>query len=122
MSDYVNDVGKCDRAEFVGGTKYPLITSTVELEAGQGKLKKGAILGRITSSNKFKLVDSTANDGSQVANCVLVHDAETDTSVHVTCYVSGQFKADQLYVKSDGDIFKHAEELRAGNIYITTEV
>ncbi len=116
------EVGKNEMKEFVGGIKYPLMTLTIELEEGQGKLKRGAILGKVTSSNKFKLVDKNASDGSEAANCVLAHDIDTGVSTVAMCYVSGQFKLSQLYIKDDGDVLEYKEELRAGNIYIATEV
>ena len=122
MSDYIKDIGRCEQKEFMGGTQYPVITSTVELENNQGILRRGAILGKITSTNKFKLVDTTANDGSQIANCVLAHDINTEFETLAVCYTSGQFKLEHLYIKDEGDILKHLEELRLGNIYVTVGV
>lgn len=122
MSKYLRDVGKCGRGELIGGTKVPIITSTKELEDGQGVLKRGAILGKVTSSKKFKLVDDGASDGSQIANCILVHDVDTDVDTVATCYISGQFNANYLHIKDDGDVLAHEDELRDVNIYITMEV
>ncbi len=44
----------------------------VTLLAGSGSLEAGAVLGRITASNKFVPHDPTANDGRETARAVLL--------------------------------------------------
>jgi len=50
----------------------------VTVLAGQGVLKAGSVLGKITVSGKYKLVTAGASDGSQNAAAILI--APTDTS------------------------------------------
>lgn len=119
---YIKDVGSCDRNSMIGGIKYPLVTATIELEGEQGELKKGAILGKVTNSGKYKLVNTSAGDGSKTPNCVLAHDIDTEESAFATCYVSGHFNLSQVYIEDNDNILKCVDDLRVGNIYIATEV
>ncbi len=120
--DYIKDVGLCDRNSMIGSIKYPLVTATIDLEGDQGMLRKGAILGKITSSGKYKLVNTSGGDGSQVANCVLAHDIDTDGLTTATCYVSGQFNLSQIYIEDNDNILNCLDDLRIVNIYVSTEV
>lgn len=119
--DYIKDIGSCDRNSMLGGVKYPLITATVELENDQTELNKGAILGKVTSSGKYKLVDTSAVDGSQTPNCVLAHNVNLG-DITATCYASGQFNLSQVYIEDNDNILNCVDDLRIVNIYIATEV
>lgn len=119
---YVRDIGECKRNTILGSINYPLVTETIELESDQGVLKKGAILGKVTSSGKYKLVKTTGDDGSQNPNCVLAHDVDTETMTTVTCYTSGKFNLSQVYIEDNDNILKCIEGLRLLNIYVSVEV
>lgn len=119
--DYIKDVGTCDRNSMIGSIKYPLVTATVELENNQTELNKGAILGKVTNSGKYKLVNTSAVDGSQIPNCVLAHNVSTGDST-ATCYVSGQFNLSKVYIEDNDNILNCIDDLRVVNIYIATEV
>lgn len=51
----------------------------------------GSVLGKVTATGKYKLVEATANDGSQVAAAVLIEDktVAANTDVKVLALVRG---------------------------------
>lgn len=67
----------------VNGT---LSRETVTIASGEGVIKAGAVLGKITASGKYGWYDNAANDGTQAA--VAVNFAEVDaTSADVKAVV-----------------------------------
>ena len=74
---------------------YPVQTMHVVLTTGT--LERGAVLGRITASGKYKLAASASTDGSEVPALVLA--VPTDASageVTTSAYVSGAFDRARL--------------------------
>ena len=71
-------------------TEVEPLTAGVVLASGQGVLKRGSVIGTVTTGGKGKLVNSTATDGSQSPKYILADDADT-TSADVTavCYKPG---------------------------------
>ena len=43
----------------------PILTKAVKLSAGQGILKRGTVLGKITVSGQYVVVNSANTDGSE---------------------------------------------------------
>jgi len=112
-----------DDRTFFGGTEITPLTTSVKLAAGQGVLYKGALLGKVTASEEYKLADGAANDGSEVASYVLAT-PEVDTSttdLEAVAYKTGIFNRDALYVAEGDTVDKHAEELRLVNIHYKTD-
>ncbi|RXZ84591.1 head decoration protein [Paenibacillaceae bacterium] len=112
-----------DDRTFFGGTEVTPLTTSVKLASGQGVLYKGALLGKVTESGDYKLVDGTAEDGSEVALFVLAT-PEVDTSTTdlvAVAYKTGIFNRDALYVAEGDAVDKHADELREVNIHYKTD-
>lgn len=105
--------------ELIGGTEVAILTANITLLAG-GNYKRGSVLGKITESGKYKLVDKAATDGSQIADMILSDNADAIAADTIaTAYVSGIFNREKLTV-ADGDaVDAHEEELRDKNIYLT---
>ena len=54
---------------------FPVVTKEVTILAGQD-LKAGAVLGKITASDKHQLVDIAASDGSEDIDVILLDDID----------------------------------------------
>ncbi|WP_339166116.1 head decoration protein [Paenibacillus sp. FSL R5-0341] len=73
------------------------IPGGVLLVKGNGVIKKGTILGRVTASNKFVPYLSSASDGSQVAVCILDNDHDTTlTDIGASAWIAGIFTESKL--------------------------
>lgn len=114
--------GSVELRTLFAGTEIPAMTTSVTVAAGQGVLKPGAVLGKVTENGKYKLTDKNASDGSQVASVVLAEEVDTTQGDVVTvAYTSGLFNYDALYVADGDTVEAHQEELRHGNIYFKTD-
>lgn len=75
---------------------FPVEHRTVTIASG-ADLARGAVLGRITASDKYVLSASGASDGSQTPVAVLaVAAAAAGADVVAPAYFTGEFAADQL--------------------------
>jgi len=80
-----------------------LVIPSVEPLMGQGTLKsgnnltRGAVLGKVTASGKYKAYDADATDGSQSIAGILVDDTDA-TSADKVCsiYTFGNFNIEAL--------------------------
>ncbi|MHA7963533.1 head decoration protein [Paenibacillus sp. CAU 1782] len=73
------------------------IPGGVLLAQGNGIVKKGTVLGRVTASNKFVPYDSSATDGSQTAVCILDNDQDTTSSdIGASAWIAGIFTESKL--------------------------
>lgn len=69
----------------------------VLLAQGNGVIKKGTILGRVTATKKFIPYISSASDGSEVAVCILDNDQDTTLSdVGASAWIAGIFEESKL--------------------------
>ena len=75
---------------------YPVAHRTVTIVAG-ADLTRGAVLGRITASDKYLLSATAAGDGSQTPIAILAEDAAAaGADVVAPAYFSGEFAADKM--------------------------
>lgn len=75
---------------------YPAVTRSLTILAGQ-ILTAGAVLGRVTATDKYVLSDDGASDGSE--NPVLILPFAVDATagdVDAVAYASGEFDAAKL--------------------------
>lgn len=74
----------------------PVVVRSITLVNGQN-LKRGAVLGNITASDKYTLSASAANDGSQTPALVLAFDVDASAG-DVVCdaYAGGAFDSTKL--------------------------
>lgn len=77
--------------ELIAGNTDLLASRKGTLVAGQN-LKRGALLGKVTTGGAYKLSLSTASDGSEVPTAVLVHDTDaTSAAQEILFYERGDF-------------------------------
>jgi hypothetical protein len=75
---------------------FPVAHRSVTIASG-ADLARGAVVGRITASDKYALSASGASDGSQVPVGVLAEGAAASgADVVAPVYFTGEFAADQL--------------------------
>lgn len=110
--------------EIIGGTAVAVMTANVTIASlsAAASYKRGTLLGVVTASGKYAVVDSAATTGEQVASVVLAQDIEVGTEdVVATVYTRGIFNREKLIVKAEADnASSHEEELRKVGIYLTS--
>jgi hypothetical protein len=95
----------------------------VTVQAGQGVLKRGTVLGIVTASGKAVIVNSANQDGSQTADCILTDDVDTTNGdVVASAYAAGTFNRAALTFGGNDTAAKHETRLRELGIYLTDYV
>lgn len=125
MAELVNTMDGVAYDELVGGTAVSLMSANVTIAklSVAAVYKRGTLLGAVTASGKYAIVDSAVNTGEQVASVILAQDVAvgTDDDVVATVYTRGIFNRGKLLVKDSGDnATKHEAELRKVGIYLTS--
>lgn len=78
------------------GDVMPFVTDSVVIAAGQ-TLQAGAVLGMVSDTGKYVLMDSTATDGSQNPVAILAQDVDASAGDTIaTVYLTGEFNSDAL--------------------------
>jgi len=104
---------------LIAGTTHPVDIKGVTVLTGQGILARGTVLGIVTTSGKGKKVDSSAEDGSQVADCILTDTVDTTNGDVVTsAYISGEFNRGALVFGGTDDAADHEATLRTKGIFL----
>jgi len=76
---------------------HPPVELSVTVQSGAGVLKRGQILGKLTSGGEYKVYTEGASDGSGVARSVLTRDIDaTDAAVKCRAYFHGEFNEKAL--------------------------
>jgi hypothetical protein len=96
---------------------------SVNLQAGQGVLKRGTVVGIINASGLAVAVDSTKADGSQTADSILTDDVDTTAGNTVTTtYASGTFNRKALIFGGTDTADKHETMLRQLGIFLRENI
>lgn len=96
---------------------------SVTLKSGQGIVKRGTVLGIITTGSLAVLVDSTKADGSQTADCILTDDIDTTAgNVVITAYAAGTFNRKALIFGGTDTAALHEKTLRQNGIYLNDNI
>lgn len=125
MAELANTMDGVTYDELFGGTAVEALTANVTIAklSAAATYKRGTLLGVVTASGKYAIVDSKASTGEQVASVVLAQDVAvgTENDVATTVYTRGIFNREKLVVKeSDDNATKHEQELRKVGIYLTS--
>jgi hypothetical protein len=122
MTELVRDINEFEYDGLIGGTNPPIFTKNVVIVSGAGKLARGTVLGQITASKKYQTVNSTSEDGSQVAKAVLAYPVDaTSTDIVATVYWSGPFNREKLIFGGTDTADIHEDALRDVNILLTSQ-
>lgn len=100
--------------------EYPRVGRMVTIASG-ANLTKGAVLGKITASGKYKLSASAASDGSEVPDAILAETANAASAdVQAVVYFSGEFNELALTLGAGHTASSIKAGLRDKNIYLRT--
>ncbi len=124
MAELANTMAGVSYDELLGSTAVTALTANVTVAklSAAADYKRGTLLGVVTASGKYAIVDSGASTGEQVASVVLARDLTvgTENDVTATVYTRGIFNREKLIVKAaDDNATKHEEDLRKVGIYLT---
>lgn len=117
-------LGSITPDNLIGGHEVPLLTTKVILASGQGVLKRGSVIGIITSGGKGKLCNvAGTDDGSRVAKYILAKDVDTTADAPAVVYKSGIFNRNALiFGGTDTPTATHEAELIDLGIHLREEV
>ncbi len=107
---------------LVAGNAHLLVARTVTIASGQN-LKRGAVIGKITTGGKYQLSLSAASDGSQVPDLILAEDCDaTGADAKALAYSRGDFNANALTLGTAHTVASITEGLRAKGIALLPAV
>lgn len=119
MNLWNDNAGSTTPDNLFAGTTHPKDIRGLTVLTGQGILTRGTVIGIITASSKGKFVNSTSNDGSQIADCILTDDIDTSAGdVVTTAYISGQFNRKALKFGGTDTAATHEATLRTKGIFL----
>lgn len=102
---------------LIAGNHHLLIGRQVTILSGQANLKRGSVLGKITSGGKYVLSLSGSSDGSQVPDLILAEDCDATSGDKIAlAYVRGDFNANALTLGTAHTVASITEGLRAKGI------
>ncbi len=98
--------------------EYPRVERVVTIASG-ANLTKGAVLGKITASGKYKLSASASADGSEVPDAILAETATAASAdVQAVVYFAGEFNELALTLGTGHTAASIKAGLRDKNIYL----
>lgn len=107
--------------KLIAGNAHLLVGRKVTIVSGQANLKRGSVLGKITTGGKYALSLSAADDGSQTPDLILAEDCDaTSGDKEALAYARGDFNANALTLGTAHTVASITEGLRAKGITILT--
>lgn len=95
----------------------------IVVASGSGVLARGTVLGKITASGKYKLVNSANTDGSQTADVILTETIDaTSADITTSGYVQGEFDQNALTFGGTDTADTHRATLRSKGIILRNSV
>jgi len=93
------------------------------ISGGQGALKRGAVLGKVTATGEFVLSAAAATDGSEVPDRILAEDVDTTAGdVEAITFIAGKFNGKALILGAGHTLASIEAGLRDKNIYFESAV
>lgn len=98
---------------------FPNVTQDpVTLVSGQGLVKRGTALGKVTATEKLKILNSLSTDGSEVIYGILGQDADTSSGdANSFVYLTGEFNQSYVVFGGTDTYKKHEEAARLRGIF-----
>lgn len=116
-----NAAGALTHDNLIGGTAVNMVTESIVLDTGN--LPRGAVLGRITATNKWVLSASAASDGSQVPRAILAEPTDATAADRTTiAYFTGEFNTAALTFGAGHTAASTADALRDVGIFLKTNL
>jgi hypothetical protein len=101
---------------------FPIRTLDVTILSGQ-VLTRGALLGKVTASGKYRLSESASVDGSEVPDAILAEDVDASAGDKSgIAYISGDFNEDAITYGTGHSAASVKDALRDKSIYLHAPV
>lgn len=105
---------------LVSNQDYPLFSKKITLLSGENR-SRGAVLGKVTASGKYKLSAAAAGDGSETPDAILTVDTDASAAdVETVAYFRGQFDDGEITLGAGHTVASVFEGLRAKGIFLET--
>jgi hypothetical protein len=102
---------------LLAGNAHLLVGRKITIASGQGVLKRGTVLGKITASGKYVKSLSASSDGSQTPDLILAEDVDATSADAIgLAYARGDFAAQALTLGTAHTVASITEGLRAKGI------
>lgn len=118
MENLYQDLGTFSPDSLIAGNSVPKLVNGVILEAGQGVLTRGTVIGIVTATKKAKIVNNAATDGSEKPYAILTDTIDATQEIATTAYITGEFNKNALTFGGDDTAADHELELRKLGIYL----
>lgn len=127
MRELIGTLGTTEQDNLIAGPRFPISHKGVSLSAGQGELKRGTVLGVVTTGGAAVPVDSTKTDGSQNPDCILAETVDTGTdtgadAVTAVAYSAGYFIRGSLIFGGTDTYETHELEMRKLNMHLSASI
>ncbi len=101
-----------------------VIAIPITVASGEGVLGRGSVLGKITATGYYDLVNSAGtDDGSRTAAAILAEDIDaTDEDVVTTAYIAGEFNENALTFGGEDVVVTHKATLQGLGIILRGSV
>jgi hypothetical protein len=96
---------------------FPMAVTMETVKAGEGVLKRGTVLGRVTADGKLRKVNSANTDGSQSPVAVLSCDTDATSDAAAAVYQTGEFNERALVFGGADTAATHRRAAEARNLY-----
>jgi hypothetical protein len=104
--------------QLIAGPFQP-VTHGITVLSGQGVLKRGTLIGRVTASGKYIKSLAGASDGSQTVLAVLADDVDaTSADALGGAYLTGEFNSNAMTYDSSWTLSALQLAGRAYDIYV----
>lgn len=123
MAELYSNLASFTPDNLIAGNEVPLLTKAVTLQADQGVVKRGTVLGIITATGLAIPVNSANTDGSETAHSILAEDVDTTGgNVVAEAYVSGLFNRQALTFGGTDTADVHEGKLRELGIFLKDNI
>lgn len=108
---------------FAASQVQPVVATAATVLSGEGVLKRGSVMGKVSLSGKLKLVNSSEDDGSQHPYGILADDVDA-TSADATgvIFLTGEFNSDALIFDGTDTASTHESEARKIGLFFKKNV
>lgn len=105
---------------LIAGPVPPAVPVPITVASGSGVLARGTVLGKITTTSYYTIVNSAgSDDGRRTANKILTEDIDaTSVDVVTSGYDMGAFNENALTFGGTDTADTHRATLEAKNIYL----
>ena len=115
------EIGERTHDNLLAGD-FPLVTLPITVVSGEN-VSRGAVMGKITASGKYKLCTVDSSDGSEVAELVMSMDVDASAAdAPGIGYLTGDFNENALTFGSVDTYADHASEMRLRSLFVHNPV